>query len=79
MLEERICTQRPRLTAREREIVISAISARATGKPEVAAVEILVGIAVIDGHHPPILLWPNDMTYRGRPRVFWTALSLGWR
>ena len=62
MPEERICTQRPRLTAREREIAICAISARATGKPDVAAVEILAGIAVIDGNHPPILLWSNNMT-----------------
>ena len=62
MPEERICTQRPRLSAREREIAISAISARGTGKPDVAAVEILAGIAVFDGHHPPILLWPNDIS-----------------
>lgn len=62
MPEKRICSQRLHLTAREREIAISAISARATGKPDVAAVEILAGIAVIDGNHPPILLWPNDMT-----------------
>ena len=62
MPEESIYTQRPRLTAREREIAISAISARATGKPDVAAVEILAGMAVIDGNHPPILLWPKDMT-----------------
>ena len=62
MPEKRTCSQRLHLTAREREIAISAISARATGKPDVAAVEILAGIAVIDGNHPPILLWPNDMT-----------------
>ena len=79
MSEGRICTQRPRLAAREREIVISAISARATGKPDVAAVEILAGIAVIDGHHPPFLLWPNDMTreekaaWHRAEAVYWIA------
>lgn len=62
MPEDRMYSPRPHLTANEREIAISAISARATGKPDVAAVEILAGIAVFDGNHPPILLWPNDIT-----------------
>ncbi|VVQ17190.1 hypothetical protein V0M98_17655 [Pseudomonas silesiensis] len=48
------------LTAADREIALKAIAARATGKPDVAAAEILAGIAVLDGNHPPILLWPND-------------------
>ena len=77
MPEERICTQRPRLTAREREIAISAISARAMGKSDVAAVEILAGIAVIDGNHPPILLWPKDIT-REEKAAWHTAEAAYW-
>lgn len=45
-----------------RQIAIQAIAGRATGNPAAAATEILVGIAVLDGQHLPILLWPNDLT-----------------
>lgn len=46
------------MNRRDREIALRAIAGRATGKPEVAAAEILAGIAVLDGQHFPILLWP---------------------
>ncbi len=46
------------MNRRDREIAVRAIAARATGKPEEAAAEILAGIAVLDGQHLPILLWP---------------------
>ena len=52
----------PDLSATDREIALKAIAARATGKPDVAAAEILAGIAVLDGNHLPILLWSNDTT-----------------
>lgn len=45
------------MNRRDREIAVRAIAARATGKPEEAAAEILAGIAVLDGQHLPILLW----------------------
>ena len=77
MPEERIYSPQPHLTAKEREIAISAISARATGKPNVAAVEILAGIAVFDGNHPPILLWPKDMT-REEKAAWHTAEAAYW-
>ncbi|WP_155250534.1 hypothetical protein [Pseudomonas asplenii] len=48
------------MNRRDREIALRAIAARATGKPEVAAAEILAGIAVLDGRHFPILLWPLE-------------------
>jgi hypothetical protein len=49
------------MNRRDREIALRAIAARATGKPESAAAEILAGIAVLDGKHLPILVWPADM------------------
>lgn len=59
---EILCTSRRRLTLREREIAITAISARASGSPVEAAKQVLAGIAVIDGDHLPILVWPKDVT-----------------
>ncbi|MBX8474125.1 hypothetical protein K5D38_04975 [Pseudomonas cichorii] len=50
------------ITPREREIVIAAISSRATGSPVEAAKQVLAGVAVLDGNHLPILVWPEGMT-----------------
>lgn len=51
-----------RISARDRCQAVEAICRRATGRPDVAASEILAGIAVLDGQHLPILLWPCDTT-----------------
>lgn len=50
------------LSRREREIAIEAISARLSGPPATAARDLLAGIAVLDGGHAPILVWPVDST-----------------
>ena len=50
------------LTVREREIAISAIGARLSGRPTEVAKELLAAIAVLDGLHAPILIWPKDIT-----------------
>ncbi|MFJ2445184.1 hypothetical protein [Pseudomonas sp. NPDC087626] len=50
------------VSAVDRGVAVQAIAARATGKPDVAAAEILAGIAVLDGNHLPILLWSNNTT-----------------
>ena len=53
---------RPTLTPREREIAVAAVSARAGGSPVEAAKQMLAGIAVLDGCHSPILVWPENTT-----------------
>ena len=53
---------RQMLTPREREIAIAAVSARAGGSPVEAAKQVLAGIAVLDGCHSPILVWPENTT-----------------
>lgn len=50
------------LSAADREIALKAIAGRATGKPVDAAVEILAGIAVLNGNRLPILVWPAGTT-----------------
>ena len=55
---------RPMLTPREREIAIAAVSARAAGTPVEAAKQVLAGVAVLDGDHLPIVMWPKDTTLR---------------
>lgn len=55
---------RPVFTSREREIAIAAVSARAAGTPVEAAKQVLAGVAVLDGDHLPIVVWPADTTPR---------------
>lgn len=55
---------RPMLTPREREIAIAAVSARAGGSPVEVAKQVLAGVAVLDGCHLPIVVWPADTTPR---------------
>lgn len=62
MTEARFCRPRPTLTAKEREIAIAAIGARVSGSPADAAAQLLSGIAVLDGNHLPILVWPNGLS-----------------
>lgn len=53
---------RGQLTAREREIVISAIAARVSGSPSDAAKQVLTAIAVLDGDREPLILWPQSIS-----------------
>ncbi|MOA32827.1 hypothetical protein D3C78_1540780 [compost metagenome] len=55
------------LTAREREIAISAIASRASGIPTDAARQVLAGIAVLDGDHAPIVVWPKEVSREQMP------------
>lgn len=50
------------LTAREREIVIGAVAAKASGLPGEAAKQVLVAVSVLDGEHAPILVWPHGIS-----------------
>lgn len=50
------------LSPREREIAIAAIGTRVSGSPTAAAEQMLAGIAVLDGDHLPVLVWPVDTT-----------------
>lgn len=68
---EIFCAARPALTAKEREIAIAAVSARACGIPVEAAKQLLAGIAVLDGNHLPILVWPENTT--SRQKADWLA------
>lgn len=62
MTEARFCRPRPTMTAKEREIAIAAIGARVSGSPADAAAQLLSGIAVLDGNHLPILVWPTGLS-----------------
>lgn len=62
MTEARYCRPRPPLTAKEREVAIAAIGARVSGSPADAAAQLLSGIAVLDGNHLPILVWPTGLS-----------------
>lgn len=55
---------RPILTAHEREIAIEALGRRLSGGSgaPAAAADLLAGIAVLDGAHKPVLVWPADMS-----------------
>jgi len=48
------------LTSKEREIAIQAIAARATGNCAEAAVQILKGVAALEGPDDPVVVWPSD-------------------
>lgn len=50
------------LTAKEREIAISAIGARVSGGPAEAAKQLLAGVAVLDGQHAPFLILPEEIS-----------------
>lgn len=50
------------LSPREREIAIAAIGTRVSGSPTMAAEQMLAGIAVLEGDHLPVLVWPVDTT-----------------
>lgn len=49
-----------KLTPRQMEIAIEAIGRRATGSPTEVALQILQGIAVLDGGGAPAVAWPED-------------------
>ena len=72
---EILCASRPALTAKERGIAIAAVSARASGAPVEAAKQILAGIAVLDGNHMPIVVWPENTTLRQKADWLATAAS----
>lgn len=71
-------TSRKRLTPREREIAITAVSARAAGSPVEAAKQVLAAIAVLDGCHSPILVWPENMT-RSEKATWHAAEAVYWQ
>lgn len=51
-----------KLSPREREIAIQAMGARVSGEPAEAALQLLHGIAVLDGQHIPAVAWPNGLS-----------------
>lgn len=55
-----------RFSRQEREIAIAAIATRVTGTPASAALQLLAGIAVLNGNHEPIAIWPDDSTRESR-------------
>ena len=62
MTETTFYSPRQTLTAKDREIAITSIGARVSGSPAEAAAQLLSGIAVLDGRHLPILVWPTGMS-----------------
>ena len=50
-----------KLSPREREIAIEAISRAPIGDCSRAAADLLAGIAVLGGAHLPVLVWPPEM------------------
>lgn len=54
--------EKTRLTKREREILIGAIAAKASGSPCEASQQVLAAVAVLRGEHPPILVWPSGIS-----------------
>ena len=64
MTETTFYSPRQTLTAKDREIAISSIGARVSGSPAEAAAQLLSGIAVLDGRHLPILVWPTGMSLK---------------
>ncbi|MNJ37190.1 hypothetical protein D3C77_319990 [compost metagenome] len=69
---------RVQLTAREREIVISAIAARVSGSPSDAAKQVLTAIAVLDGDREPLILWPQSIS-RVRMAAWHESEAVYWR
>lgn len=65
MTEASFYSPRPALNEKEREIAIAAIGARVSGSPAEAAAQLLSGIAVLDGSHLPILVWPTGLSLDG--------------
>lgn len=54
---------RPTLSTQEREIAIEALGRKLSGSgAPAAAADLLAGIAVLDGAHRPVLVWPTDMS-----------------
>lgn len=62
MDESKLTESRPHLSQREREIAIAAIGQRVTGSPSEAASQLLAGIAILDGKHLPVQVWPAGMS-----------------
>jgi len=62
MKEANFYSTRQALTEKEREIALTSIGARVSGSPAEAAAQLLSGIAVLDGRHLPILVWPTGMS-----------------
>ena len=62
MTEANFYCTRQALTEKEREIALTSIGARVSGSPAEAAAQLLSGIAVLDGRHLPILVWPTGMS-----------------
>jgi len=60
---EMFLCSRPILTPQEREIAIEALGRKLSGSgAPAAAADLLAGIAVLDGAHRPVLIWPTDMS-----------------
>lgn len=57
---------KPQLTTREREIVITALSAKASGSPVDAVHSILAAVAILDGVRPPMIVWPEESSREER-------------
>ncbi len=51
-----------KLTPRQLEIAIEAIGHRASGSPAEVALQILQGVAVLDGGHIPAVAWPEGFS-----------------
>lgn len=68
----------PQLSPREREIAIAAIGARVSGEPSAAAKQLLAGVAVLDGQHTPILIWPEGIA-REEMAAWHEAEAAYWR
>lgn len=62
MDEAKLTGSRPHLSPKEREIAIAAIGQRVSGNPAEAAAQLLAGIAVLDGKHLSVQVWPAGMS-----------------
>lgn len=62
MDEAKLTGSRPHLSPKEREIAIAALGQRVSGNPAEAAAQLLAGIAVLDGKHLPVQVWPAGMS-----------------
>ena len=57
-----------KLTPRQIEIVIEAIGRRAIGTPAEAALQILLGVAVLEGGGMPAVAWPEGYSLLGKTK-----------
>lgn len=63
MTEETVNVTAPKLTGADRRIALHAIAACVKGNPAEVGVQILAGIATLDGdfNNPFVMLWPGDI------------------